>query len=255
MPWWDTLLDTSQARASGSKYLLKRHVPLPSWQEGPRYWRRVRHEPGGLDQRDTPLTAMESSLVALGFDSTVHGSRRLFAANGLDPDWLVNAGGEALPFDDSVVRRGLLRKRSGTHGGPGTGNRGEPCASCDEAELCTWRCRTSSGTVSRGTTGYRRVLDPPWTWVLPALGTPARSRPGVRSHAQHTDQPPVVPDGHITANTTSLRRDAGLAGRRVVSGTAVEGLLPSQMAVVAGKLGMVMGVDPRTQCRKLDRPR
>jgi len=36
----------------------------------------------------------------VGFDSAVHASRRLFEANGLDPDRITNASGEALPFDD-----------------------------------------------------------------------------------------------------------------------------------------------------------
>jgi len=36
----------------------------------------------------------------VGFDSGVHASRLLFAANGLDPNRIANASGEALPFDD-----------------------------------------------------------------------------------------------------------------------------------------------------------
>ena len=37
---------------------------------------------------------------SVGFDSAVHASRLLFAANGLDPGRIANASGEALPFDD-----------------------------------------------------------------------------------------------------------------------------------------------------------
>jgi SAM-dependent methyltransferase len=36
----------------------------------------------------------------VGFDSAVHASRLLFEANGLDPNRITNASGEALPFDD-----------------------------------------------------------------------------------------------------------------------------------------------------------
>jgi SAM-dependent methyltransferase len=36
----------------------------------------------------------------VGFDSAVQASRLLFAANGLDPNRITNASGEALPFDD-----------------------------------------------------------------------------------------------------------------------------------------------------------
>ena len=37
---------------------------------------------------------------SVGFDSAVHASRLLLEANGLDPNRIINARGEELPFDD-----------------------------------------------------------------------------------------------------------------------------------------------------------
>lgn len=38
--------------------------------------------------------------ASAGFDSTLRGARLLLVANGIDPDRIVNATGEALPFED-----------------------------------------------------------------------------------------------------------------------------------------------------------
>jgi len=103
--------------------------------------------------------------ASAGFDSTFRGARLLFSANGLDPDRVVNATGEALPFEDEsfdvVYSSNVL----------------EHTEDPERVLLQALRVLRPGGTLHMEMPnflsyfeGHYMIVQPPivWNWLLPA---------------------------------------------------------------------------------------
>lgn len=171
-----------------------------------------------------------------GFDSTVNGSRLLFVANGLDPERLLNASGEALPFDDEsfdVVYSANVLEHT------------------DDPERVLWqslRVLRPGGTLHMEMPnflsyfeGHYMILQPPilWTWVLP-FWVRLRGRDPAFAHTLNTRINPrwcrrIVKAMQETYDVTLISMGQELFLERLSQDFGFE------TAVVATKLGVLIG--------------
>jgi ubiquinone/menaquinone biosynthesis C-methylase UbiE len=224
-------LDTSKSRRRAD--ILQRYVPL--------HGKRVLEIGSGFGTNLADWIkrfAIDGHGVepgSTGFDSAVYGSRRLFAANGLDPERLVNAGGEALPFDDEsfdvVYSANVLEHTE------------DPERVIKEALRVLRRGGTLHMEMPNFLSyfeGHYMIAQPPvpWPWVLPAW-VRLRGRDPAFARTLNTRINPRWCRRTISAiqrrcDVTLVSLGEELFLERLSRDFAFE------TAVVAGKLGMVM---------------